>query len=281
MLKRRKKRTERGQEGREVPAPAGEELSPKRIEQARAMYRSYYTWLRISRLLMGAFLTLSAIYFLWITPWLPQGLETGDYSPKVSFTLYLIVSIVLLGLITLAIREWAWRKRESLMTWSIVYDSATGLHNRAYFIDRLALECDRSHRSGREFSVLVLTIRPTGTGRGVAAPVSDATMQRIAGVINRQTHPADLVGHLGAAELAVLAAGVDRENRRQLLARLRDAVAQELGARGDRPAVIVTGGAATYGVDGTDPATLLHAARTAAALGGGTARTAAPSHEAA
>lgn len=246
----------------------GDELSPNRLQRARSVYRSYYTWLRASRLLMAAFLATAILYFLWIVPWLPKGLDTGDYSPKVAFTVYLLVGVTVLGMITLAIREWAWRKRESLMAWSTVYDEATGLHNRGYFFDRLALECERGGRGSAVFSVLVLQIRAVGPERGHKPPVSGSAMQRIAELINQQTHPADLVGLLSASELAILATGADREARRGLLARLREAVAKELPVyRSGASTVVVTGGAATYPVDGTEPAALVQAARAAAVVG--------------
>ncbi|MGB2694465.1 MAG: diguanylate cyclase, partial [Dehalococcoidia bacterium] len=163
-----------------------------------------------------------------------------------------------------------------------VYDGATGLHNRTYFIDRLTLECDRSERSGRGFSVLALHIRAMSSERDKDAGISEATMQRTAEVINSQTHPSDLVGHLSATELAILAIGVDREHRKKLLDRLREAVASDLSAAGKgTPKAVVTGGAATYGVDGEDPAALIQAARSAATMGSASARSNARSRDAA
>ncbi len=106
-------------------------------------------------------------------------------------------------------------------------------------------------------------------------------MRRIGEAIDRKTHASDLVGHLSATELAVLAINVDRDNRHGMLTRIRDAVAEELEKGGDHPrSLVVTGGAATYGVDGTEPSALIHAARAAASLGSASARTSAPSHAA-
>jgi GGDEF domain-containing protein len=90
----------------------------------------------------------------------------------------------------------------------------------------------------------------------------------VAELINRLTHPTDLVALLSGSELAVLTIGVTRESRGDLLERLRVAVAEEVLRLLDQPAMAsVAGGAATYPADGKEPGTLVQAARAARILG--------------
>jgi diguanylate cyclase (GGDEF)-like protein len=236
-----------------------------------AVYRTYHRWVRISRLAIGAFVCMSVLAFLWLLPWLPHGLDTKDYSPQVGFTVYLLLSVAVLGIISLAVQERTRRNRESLMVWSTVYDETTGLHNRTYLFDRLALECERARRSGEVFSVIVLQIRAgkqRSKKKDKSGPLSSAALRKMAEIIDGHTHPTDMVALLSNTELAVLANRVDRESRHRLQERLGDAVAQQMPELISTPTIVdVKAGSATYGSDGTEPSTLVQAARTSASLG--------------
>lgn len=245
----------------------GDSPSSNRIREARGVYSSYYRWLRASRLIMAAFLTLAALFLFWILPWLPSGLDAADYSSKVAFTIYLLAAVSIMGVTALVVRKQAWRKREGLMVWTAVYDEETGLHNRAYLFDRVSLECERAERIGDVFSILVLGIWAGGVGSGPPPTVSNTALQRVAELINRLSRPTDLVALLSSSELAVLMIGVDREKRAPLLERIRATVAAELPRLLDRPASIdVIGGSSTYAVEGKEAASLIQAARSAATL---------------
>ena len=252
----------------ETAAPGrGDNPSSSRIREARGAYRSYYRWLRASRLAMAAFLALAALFLVWVLPWLPSGLDTADYSSNVAFTIYLLAILSATGMTTLVVREQAWRKRESLMVWSAVYDEATGLHNRTYLFDRISLECERAERMGGVFSLLVLGIWVGRVGSGPPPTVSDTALQRVAEFINRLSRPTDLVALLSRNELAVLIIGVDQEKRAPLLERIRATIAAELPRLLERPASIdVIGGSSTYAVEGKEAASLIQAARAAATL---------------
>jgi diguanylate cyclase (GGDEF)-like protein len=245
-----------------------ETLPPERLRAASTVTRSYYRWLRLRRLAFAAFMILGFFLVLWLVPWLPGGLDTADYTPELAFTVYLLGGVALTALLVLGFQELARRNRERLTLWSTVYDEATGLHNRTYLYDRLSLECERAKRTGGVFSIIVLQLR-IGSPTSVSAPtLSRQALRQVAEVINSLTHPTDLVAMLTGSELAVLAIGVDRESRRALQERLREAVAAELPRLLDaKAAVDVKGGVATYGVDGNDAGTLVQAARTSAVLG--------------
>ncbi len=250
----------------EVPGQ-GDSPSSNRIREARGVYRSYYRWLRASRLAMAAFLALAALFFVWVLPWLPSGLDTADYSSNVAFTIYLLAILSATGMATLVVREKAWREREGLMVWTAVYDEATGLHNRTYLFDRISLERERVERMGGVFSLFVLGIWVGGVESGPPPTVPDTALQRVAEFINRLSRPTDLVALLSRNELAVLMIGVDQDRRAALLERMRATVAAELPALLDRPGSIdVIGGASTYAVEGKEAASLIQCARAAATL---------------
>ena len=242
-----------------------ETLSPERARQARALHRSYYRWLRLSRLVIVAFFAVAVVFFFWITPWLPGGLDRDDYTSEVAFTVYLLAFMGMLGIIGLALRARVERMRESLLAWSAVYDEATGLHTKTYFYDRLAMECERAARGGGVFTVVVLQVRALGARRPV---LSHRHLQRLAERVSALIHRTDLVAMLSGNELAVLAVAVGKEEREELLTRLRGAVAAELPRLlGDKPQAVVGAGAATYGAQGTEPGALAQAARASAAVG--------------
>ncbi|MEX1255093.1 MAG: diguanylate cyclase [Dehalococcoidia bacterium] len=248
-------------------APQAETPLPERVRETSKIYRSYYRWLRLSRLFMGVFLLLAAAIGFWLIPWIPSGMDPKDYTPAVSFTIYLLSAVGFMGIATLALRERAWRQRETLVAWSAVYDEATGLHHRTYLYDRLSLECERAERTSTTFSVLLLHIRLTARRAGPAPSLSTTALQQIAEIVNPLTHLGDLVALLSGSELVVVTNQADRAERDGLLDRLRTAVTVELpGLAGGAAIVGVAGGVGTYGVDGKDAESLIKAARAAAAL---------------
>jgi len=235
---------------------------------AREAYRNYHRWLRLKRLALVGFFVMAALFLVWVVPWLPNGLETDDYTPELGFTAYLLVGVALTAVLALAFEEFTRRQRDRLMVWGTVYDEATGLHSRSYLYDRLSLECGRARHRGRVFSLLVLQLRVGGSAREPVPILSTASLQKMAELMNQLTHRTDLVALLSGSELAILALDVDKAVRGTLLERLRAAVEAELPSFLDRPALVqVIGGAATYGVEGTEAGALVQAARTAAALG--------------
>ena len=243
--------------GRTVGAGRVEAPSRDARQGAAQAYITYHRWLRLKRLALAAFITLAALFILWAIPWLPSGLDTGDYTPELAFTTYLLLGVVLTAAAAMACQELARRHREGLLAWAIVYDEAKGVRNRAYLYDRLSLECERAGHNGVVFSILVLRF-------GRIVPV----LERLAELIERVTHRSDVVALLSGRELAILAVDVEVKERGLLLERLRGAVAAELSRLQGKPAIKdIWGGAATYGVDGNDPHTLVQTARAGAKRG--------------
>ncbi len=258
----------RGGHSLDAPYRRGEEPFSEKNRQANEIHRSYYQWLRLSRLALAAFFAIAGVFFFWILPWMPIGLDADDYTPELAFTVYLLAGMGITGILALGARELVRRKRQGLIAWSAVYDEATGLHNRTFLYDRLSLECERAEHSGGLFYVIILQIRLYRPTLGPLPTLSNAMLQQVAELINRLTRRSDLVALLSGSELAILAFELGGESQHDLLERLRNAVATELSGLLDESAMVnVAGGVATYGTQGTEPGALIHAARVAAAFG--------------
>ena len=249
-------------------SPEHEPTLPDSAKHSRSAQRRYFFWMHASRLALGAFIFMGIIVVLWLVPFSPTGLNTADYTPQLAFTVYLLGGTSILGLLLLSFQELARRNRQVVSALASFYDEATGLHNRAYFYDRLNLECERAVNAPEPFSVIILQFHgliPVGKHK---PPLSNSSLERVAQLINSVTHPTDLVGMLSGSELAVLAVRVDRDKRHFLQARLEKTVSAALPDLVDQPAQIdVRCGGATYGVDGSQAGGLIQAARTGAAMG--------------
>jgi len=252
---------------RAAPAEQKGSAPPAELQSVGPAFQIYYRWLRLSRLAMAAFFTMAAATFLWLVPWLSIGLEAGDYSPELAFTLYLLGGVVTTGFLALAVREFVRRQREGLLLWTSVYDETTGLHSREYLYDRISLECERAERTGSVFSVLVLLARFGASAPGQGSAPSGVSLRRVAEVVNRARRPTDLVGFLSDREIAIFATGVNKESRQSLQTRLASTLATELARVLHKQATVeLASGGATYGFDGRTALTLIQAARAEAVL---------------
>ena len=167
----------------DVPLSEADERSGR--QNAAKAYKTYYRWLRLKRLALAGFVMAAVLFILWAIPWLPSGLDTGDYTPELAFTTYLLLGVVLTAAAAMACQELARRHREGLLAWAIVYDEATGVRNRAYLYDRLALECERTGHNAGVFSILVLRFDSIVPALG-----------NVAELIERVTHRSDVVSLL-------------------------------------------------------------------------------------
>ena len=250
-----------------TPRRLTEAIQTDRPSRATSIHQGYYRWLRLSRLAMAAFFALALMFLIWAMPWANTGLDADDYTPELAFTVYLLGSTAIFGLLSLTFKELARRSKESLMAWSAVYDIGTGLHNRTYMYDRISLECARAERGGDVFSVITLQILIASSHLETAVSLSKEALLDIADTVDSLTHPADLVARLSGSELGIVAIGVDKDNRRAIVERLRSAIAADLPrVLGGPSASEVKAGVATFGIDGKDSAALVKAARVSAIL---------------
>ena len=252
-----------GRRRREVLGDRAATPSREGRQRAHQAYRTYRRWLQLKRILLAAFASMAGLFCLWVIPWLPSGLDTEDYTPELEFTTYLLVGVALTALLAIAAQEFVRRQREALLAWSSIYEGVTGMHNRAYLYERVSLECERARLDAGVFSILVLRVK-----LGDKPPTSlltDAALQGVAELVKSLTHRTDVVALLSRNEFAVLAVGADEEGSRAVLKRLERAARVELSSYPEKEVAIdVQGGAATFGMDGTEANVLIQAARAAA-----------------
>ena len=126
-----------------------------------SLYRSYFRALYLARMTRVVFWATFVYFLIWALPWLPGGLSPEDYTKEFVATLVFGGFCLALGLSAGAAGAALRRRRETLVAWAFLHDETTGLYNRRYFYDRLSLECERSHRFGLSFVLLLLQLIPS------------------------------------------------------------------------------------------------------------------------
>ena len=124
-------------------------------------------------------------------------------------------------------------------------DPVTGVWNRLQVVERLTGEWSRSERYGSPITCLIVEIQEfedIRTRNG--AYVGDEVMKAVARRLKRTVRDHDVVGRYGDARFVVVAVA-DADGARSLGGRMRNAVASEPVAVGDRqfPVVVRIGGA--------------------------------------
>lgn len=220
------------------------------------IYRSYFRALKWSRLAMACFALLAALFVLWAIPWVPGGMSTEDYNEEVVLTFYLLGASIAAASVAVTFRILAAKRRAALMAWVAVYDEATGLYNRRYFMERVALECQRAALQDAAFSILLFAVVPSRAGEEGSARVTAEAMRMAGDRLALETRPTDLVGMAGPAELVVFAEGATRQAAWRVAQRLGESVTRRID-----PGLEVLVGAAQFGSRLSDPDELLQAAR--------------------
>jgi len=108
-------------------------------------------------------------------------------------------------------------------------DGMTGLWNRQEFMTLADAEWQRSHRYGRQLSLLMLDIdqfKSINDRYGHAA--GDEVIIRIAKVCTEQKRGSDIVGRLGGEEFVVLLPETNSADAHVFAERLRDVIAHEI-----------------------------------------------------
>lgn len=224
--------------------------------------RSYSFALKWSRLTAAGFAVMAVIFGVWVTPWMRVGMRPQDYNGKVVFTLLLLTTAFALASLSLLLRGIAARRRQALAAWNAVFDEATGLHNRRFFTDRLALECERGDHIG--FALLLFRFEVVER-EGAAGRRPRPDVLRAAGhLLAREARSSDVVAVMSGTDLAVLATPVAGHFHAPMLERLERVLALELIRAQQweqKGRLAIRAGLAAYGADGTDPSQLLSAAR--------------------
>jgi diguanylate cyclase (GGDEF)-like protein len=138
-------------------------------------------------------------------------------------------------------------------------DSLTGLANRRDLEDRFAPELERSTRTGRPLSILVLDLdwfKEFNDRFGHTA--GDQALVRLANALRRATRTSDVVARLGGEEFAVLAPETDEPEGFLLAERLRSEVKAAFARETEK--MTISCGVATFPVHGITSGELLHSA---------------------
>ncbi len=158
-----------------------------------------------------------------------------------------------------------WMEIESLqadLVQAAHFDSLTGLYNRGTFLAEFEREVSRCVRGGPAFSLAIFDLDHFKLlNDQYGHPAGDRVLQACAAVLRASIRKYDVVGRYGGEEFALLMPQTGKETALRVAERVR----RELEARGvslgaKRIEVTMSGGVASYGVDGLDWDGLLTAA---------------------
>jgi diguanylate cyclase (GGDEF)-like protein len=139
-------------------------------------------------------------------------------------------------------------------------DPLTGLFNRGYVDDRLAMELSRAQRYGKALTLAVIDadhFKALNDTHGHAA--GDAVLKKLAGMLRGSFRQSDTAGRYGGEEFVVILPETDIETASRKVDALRDRIASTpIDLRGHRNSVRVTisAGLASFPQDGEDAAEL-------------------------
>ena len=190
----------------------------------------------------------------------PSSLAAGPFNSSV-FLLYS-------GFIIVSTLSVMWMEIESLQSELVRaarFDALTGLYNRGTFLEEFEREVSRCARGGPAFSLAVFDLdRFKRLNDQYGHPFGDRVLKAFAEVLRADIRKHDAVGRYGGEEFALLMPNTGKETAMRVAERVRrDLEARGITVDGKRVEVTVSGGIATYGVEGEDWDTLLSAADTA------------------
>jgi two-component system cell cycle response regulator len=139
-------------------------------------------------------------------------------------------------------------------------DPLTGLFNRGYVDDRLAMELSRAQRYGNALTVAVVDadhFKALNDTHGHAA--GDVVLKKLAGLLRGSFRQSDTTGRYGGEEFVVILPETDMETARRKVESLREVIAStpiELRDRREPVRVTISAGLASFPEDGSDAAEL-------------------------
>ena len=139
-------------------------------------------------------------------------------------------------------------------------DPLTGLFNRGYVDDRLAMELSRAQRYGKALTVAVIDadhFKALNDTHGHAA--GDVVLKKLAGILSGSFRQSDTTGRYGGEEFVVILPETDIEIACRKVETLRERIATMLITLPDRKEAIrltISAGLASYPEDGDDAAEL-------------------------
>jgi len=145
-----------------------------------------------------------------------------------------------------------------------ITDGLTGLYNHRHFRERLALELERSNRTGRPLSVLMIDVdsfKHYNDCHGHLA--GDNALRGVAKVLQHGRRANDVVARYGGEEFAILLVDAVGSSAKEVAERVVAQIAEfpfEFGATQPLGRLTISVGVATAPADGGDAATVLTAA---------------------
>ena len=143
-------------------------------------------------------------------------------------------------------------------------DPLTGLFNRGYVEDRLAIELSRAHRYGNVLTLAVIDadrFKALNDTHGHAA--GDFVLKKIGALLRDSFRQSDTTARYGGEEFVVLLPETDIEAAWRKVESLRELVAAtpiQLGLQAQSVQITISAGLASFPDDGDDAAELLAAA---------------------
>jgi two-component system cell cycle response regulator len=135
-------------------------------------------------------------------------------------------------------------------------DPLTGLFNRGYVDDRLAIELSRAGRYGTSLTVAVIDadhFKSLNDAHGHLA--GDLVLRKIGAMLRASFRQSDTAGRYGGEEFVVILPETDIDAASQKLESLRQSMASTpfaLSARGEKINVTISAGLASFPQDGED-----------------------------
>jgi diguanylate cyclase (GGDEF)-like protein len=135
-----------------------------------------------------------------------------------------------------------------------ISDPLTGLANYRHLIDVLEAEIERSGRTGREFSVLLLDLDGLkSVNDRFGHLVGSRALRRLAEVLRVHSRSVDTPARYGGDEFALVMPETGAQSARQVAARIRERLATET----EEPKITVSVGVAVYPSSGATAERLL------------------------
>src|SRR5262252_8269714 len=215
----------------------------------------------ISAGLLAFFEYLAIVYFA-ATHWV---LNSPSYAPYpyglFSWSAQISRLIIML---TASVLSLALVMRSQRLLQLATSDPLTGLFNRGYVDDRLALELSRARRYGNPLTLAVIDadrFKSLNDTHGHAA--GDAVLKEIGALLRDSFRQSDTTARYGGEEFVVLLPETDIEAARRKVESLRELVAAtpiQLGLLAQSVQITISAGLASFPDDGDDAAELLAAA---------------------
>jgi diguanylate cyclase (GGDEF)-like protein len=227
--------------------------------EASATYAMYYLWVALAACyffrpaVAGIHLAVaSAAYAIVLA------ILGGDVELPVLKWALVTGTLAVVGGLMIVLREQL-RRLVGQLGAAARTDSLTGLANRRDLEDRFAAELERSTRTGRALSIVVLDLdwfKEFNDRFGHYA--GDQALIRLADALRRATRTSDVLARLGGEEFAVLAPETDEPEGLLLAERLRAEVKAAFARETEK--MTVSCGVATFPVHGITAGELLHGA---------------------